>query len=109
MKMRYFLMFSLAVLAGTVSGQTVEKIRGLKQDEVPVMIQQSLQKNFSNLTEKGNWKLMYHEDLTTRKLTPEFYTYSCKNNGERVEIYYKADGTLDHAKGIAVPAPGSQP
>jgi hypothetical protein len=109
MKMGYFLMLALAVLAGTVSAQTVEKIRRLKQDEVPVIIQQSLQKNFSSLTEKGSWKLMYQEDLTTRKLTPEFYTYSCKRNGERVEIYYKSDGTLDHAKGIAAPAIGSQP
>jgi len=109
MKMGNFLTLALVGLAGTVSAQTIEKIRGLKQDEVPVVIQQSLQKDFSSLNEKGNWKLMYQEDVATRKLTPEFYTYSCKKNGERVEIYYKADGTLDHAKGIAAPAVGSQP
>ena len=102
-------MLSLTVLAGTVSAQTVEKVRRLKQDEVPVMIQQSLQKNFSSLTEKGSWRLTYQEDLATRKLTPEFYTYSCKKNGERVEIYYKSDGALDHAKGIEAPAVSSQP
>jgi len=109
MKIGFFFMLAFAVLAGTVSAQTVQKIRGLKQDEVPAMIQQSLQKDFSSLTEKGSWKLRYREDLTTRKLTPEFYTYSCKKNGDSVEIYYKADGTLDHAKGIAAPAVGSQP
>ncbi len=109
MKIGFFLMLTLAALGGTASAQTVQMTKGLKQDEVPVMIQQSLQKNFSSLTEKGSWKLMYHENVNTRKLTPEFYTYSCKKNGERVEIYYKADGTLDHAKGIAAPAVSSQP
>ena len=109
MKLGFFFMLALTALAGAVSAQTVEEIRGLKQDEVPVMIQQSLQKDFSSLTEKGKWKLIYQEDLATRKLTPEFYTYSCKKNGERVEIYYKTDGTLDHTKGIAAPTVGSQP
>ena len=109
MKLGFFLMLAFAVLAGSVSAQTVEKVRRLKQDEVPVMIQQSLQKDFSSLTEKGNWRLTYHEDLATRKLTPEFYTYSCKKDGERVEIYYKSDGALDHTKGIAAQPVSSQP
>ena len=102
-------MLVFAVLAGSVSAQKVEKVRRLKQEEVPAVIQQSLQKDFSSLTGKGNWKLMYFEDFATQKLTPEFYTYTCKNSGERVEIFYKADGTLEHAKGIAVPAASSQP
>src|SRR5882672_7118118 len=109
MKTGYFLALAFVVLAGSASAQQVRRTKLLKQEEIPISIQQSFQKDFSSLTEKGNWKLSYYQDASSKILTPEFYTYSCKNNGERVEIFYKADGTLDHTKGIATPAHGSHP
>ncbi len=109
MKPGFFLTFAFAVFAGSASAQKIESTRVLKQEEVPIAIQQSLQKDFNNLTEKGKWRLMYNENVDTHKLTPEFYTYSCKNNGEKIEIFYKPDGALDHVKGLAAPAHGAQP
>jgi hypothetical protein len=109
MKTGHFFTLAFAVLAGSVSAQRMEQTKSLKQEEVPAVIQQSFQKDFSSLTEKGNWKLRYSEDAATKQLTPEIYTYSCKNNGERVEIFYKPNGTLDHTKGIAAPTHGTQP
>ncbi len=109
MKTGLFLTLALAVVAGSASAQQIRETKSLQQDEVPVLIQQSLKKDFSNLTEKGNWKLSYYKDVSTKVVTPELYTYSCKNNGERVEIFYKTNGTLDHTKGIAAPGQSSQP
>ena len=108
MKTGFFLTLALVVLfVGSASAQQVRETKSLNNDEVPVVIQQSFQKDFSSLTEKGNWKLSYYKDVSTKVLTPEFYTYSTKNNGERVEIFYKADGKLDHTKGIEAPTQGS--
>lgn len=58
-------------------------------------------------TELGDY--IYFEDTQTNKLTPEFYEYACKKDGEKVEIYYKPDGTLDHTKGISAPTHVTQP
>jgi hypothetical protein len=108
MKTGFFLTLAFAVLAGSASAQQMKKTKSLEKDEVPVLVQQSLQRDFSNLTEKGEWKLTFIQDVSTKTSTPEFYTYTSKNNGEKVEIFYKADGTLDHTKGIAAPTQSSQ-
>ena len=108
MKSTIFVVVAFVLCAGSVSAQRVELTKRLVKDEVPVSIVQSLQKDFASLPEKGNWKLVYFEDLNTKKLTAEFYTFSCKNNGEWVEIFYKPDGTLDHTKGIDATVNGAQ-
>jgi len=109
MKTGFVLASAFALLAGSASAQKFEKTRELIQEEVPVMVVQSLQKDFSNLADKGSWTLMYSEDVRTSQLTPEFYTYTCKNDGEKVELFYKSNGILDHTKGIKVPAQSSKP
>ena len=103
MKTTLFLVVAFALCAGSVSAQQVKLTKRLVQDEVPVLIVQSLQKDFTALPAKGYWQVIYTEDLSTEKLTPKYYTFSCKDNGERVEIFYKPDGTLDHTKGIDAP------
>jgi hypothetical protein len=110
MKTGVILTVALAALAGSATAQKTEKTKELMREEVPVMIVQSVQKDFSNLPEKGTWRLIYIEDIrTTRRLTPEFYEFSCKKDGERVELFYKPDGTLDHSVGITAPTHSSQP
>ena len=108
MKSTLLVVVAFVLCVGSVSAQKVELTKRLVQDEVPVLVLQSLQKDFASLPEKGTWKMVYFEDLNTKKFTPAFYTYSCKNNGERVEIFFKPDGTLDHAKGIDAPASSEQ-
>jgi len=109
MKTRFVLTIAMAVFAYSAFAQKIEMTKKLTRDEVPVTVVQSFQKDFTNLTENGNWKLIYLEDMKTRKLTPEFYEYSYKKDGDKVEIYYKPDGTFDHTKGIDPPTHTSQP
>jgi len=109
MKTGFFLTLAFAVLVGSASAQKSERTRELKLEEVPALVQQALQRDFSNLAEKGKWKLIYNEDLSTKKLTTEFYEYSRKSDGEWVALFYKSDGTLDHTKGVKAPTPSSQP
>jgi len=109
MKAGYFLTLAFVVMAVSVHAQKFEFSKSLKQEEVPVLIQQSLQKDFSSLTQKGRWKLRYSEDAATKRVAPELYEYTCKNNGEKVEIFYNPDGTLYYTKGINAPTHGSQP
>jgi hypothetical protein len=103
MKAGFVLALAFAMVAGVASAQKLQRTKKLTQEEVPVMIVQSLQKDYSNLADKGTWKLYYSEVPGSSKLTPDFYTYSCKKDtGEKVEIFFKPDGTVDHAKGVAV-------
>ena len=111
MKTRFISTLAFVVLAYGASAQKTELSKVLSKDEVPVVVVQTLQKDFTNLTEKGTWKMFYIEDVRTTKLTPEFYEYSCKKDGEKIELYFKPDGTLDHAKGMNAQTPShtSQP
>lgn len=102
-------MLAMVAVAVGASAQKTELTKKLTRDEVPVAVVQSLQRDFANLAENGSWKLIYTEDMKTGKLTPEFYEYSCKKDGEKVEIYYKPDATLDHTKGINAPTHVTEP
>ena len=105
MKTKFVLMLVFSVFAVSVFAQKSQLTKKLQTEEVPVAIIQSLEKDYSALaSEKGTWTLMYTENMTTGKLTADFYTYSCKTNNEKVVLFYKQDGTLDHTKGIAAPA-----
>ncbi|MEJ0056935.1 MAG: hypothetical protein WDN75_15550 [Bacteroidota bacterium] len=110
MKAGFVLTLAFAVLAGAASAQKLQRNKRVTQEEVPVTIVQSLQKDYSNLPTSGTWKLFYSEDTRTSKLTAELYSYSCKKDGgEKVEVFFKPDGTLDHAKGVeAASTNGSQ-
>ncbi len=100
MKPNFFLTIAFSLWMSSVFAQNSENNEeSLKQDEIPVAILKSYQKDFGNPDEKGNWELFYIEDLGTQKLTPEFYRYTIKKNGERVEYFYKPDGKLYRTKG----------
>lgn len=103
-------LFAFTVSAGSVFAQSFEKNKKLNQDEVPVAVMQSFQKEFSSLQDKGTWKLIYTEKTRGEKtvFTPEHYTFSGKNNGEKVTISYAPDGTLENTKGISKESSGSK-
>ncbi len=107
MKTKFIITLGLVLFAYSTFAQHAERtelIRRLTRDEVPVVVVLALQKDFIKIADNGTWKLIYQEDLNTTKLIPEFYEYTFKQNGERVQIFYKPDGTLDHTKGITAPA-----
>lgn len=85
-----------------VAQNTFEKSKKLSKDEVPVAVMQSFQKDFSSLDEKGYWKLYYTEKTENGKtvFTPEYYTFTGKNNGEKVVLTFSTTGTLASSKGV---------
>jgi hypothetical protein len=93
------LVFTVATLA---SAQTVQRTRRVTQEEVPVKIVQSLQKDF-NVVDKGNWRVYYQENTTNATVSAKFYLFTGKSDGKKIEVYYNPDGTVDHAKGVMVP------
>ena len=101
MKAGLILTLVFAIVAGSAFAQTIKRKKSVKQEEVPVTIVIALQKDFGGVAEKGNWTLLFQENTYSGKFTPLFYVFTGKNeSGKRVEISYKADGSLDHAKGI---------
>ena len=102
---RVFLIALFAAGVGVISAfaqNTFEKSKKLSKDEVPVAVMQTFQKDFSNLDDKGSWKLYYTERTENGKtvFTPEYYTFTGKNNGEKVELKFSTSGALASSKGV---------
>jgi lipopolysaccharide export LptBFGC system permease protein LptF len=108
MKTGFVLTVLLVVFAGSVSAQNFQKKRRLMQEEVPILIVKALQKDFSAIADKGKWELIYHEDVRTSQLTPDFYVFTNKEGAETAQVYFRPDGIVDHTKGVAAPAGASE-
>jgi hypothetical protein len=105
MKTVLLLTSMLALVAGSASAQyQSEFTENLQRDEVPVAVLQSLQNGENKNGYEGSWQLIYiqntFENSHDAKLTPEFYRFACKMNGDRVEFFYNPDGILDHSYGV---------
>src|SRR5262245_60196357 len=101
MKAGLILTLVLAVVIGSASAQGIQRTKRVTQAEVPVTIVQSLEKDF-NITDPGNWKVQYRQNVNS-SIAVQYYIFAGENQGKKVEIFYKPDGTVDHAKGIEVP------
>lgn len=79
-----------------------EKSKVLTESEVPVVIMQAFEKDYSNLG-KGTWKVYFSEQKSATQaksiFTPERYEFTGKNNGEKIQLVYKANGELESSKG----------
>jgi hypothetical protein len=102
---KVFLIALFAAGVGVVSAfaqNTFEKSKKLNKDEVPVAVMQAFQKDFSALEDKGYWKLHYTEKTENGKtvFTPEYYTFTGKRDGEKVELTFSPAGALENSKGV---------
>jgi hypothetical protein len=93
------------VSAGVIFAQGgVEKYKKVKQDEVPALVQTSLQNDFDIASEDGTWSLEYSESSAgvgkPAILKPVAYTFRQKKDGNKVEIRFSPTGKLEHTKGI---------
>ena len=68
---------------------------------MPVAVIKSFQKDYSDLQDKGYWKLHYSEKTTGGKtvFTPGYYSFNGKKDGEKVVLTFTTDGTLESTKG----------
>jgi hypothetical protein len=106
-KLFFIALFAAGVGVGSAFAQsTFEKSKKLSNDEVPVAVMQSFQKDFSNLEDKGYWKLYYTEENVNGKpvFTPEHYTFTGKKDGEKVLVTYSPTGNLEESKGVTAGA-----
>ncbi|MEP2669413.1 MAG: hypothetical protein ABJH04_10485 [Cyclobacteriaceae bacterium] len=95
------------VSAGMVFAQTgkgIEKIKRVTQDEVPAVVQFSLQNEFDLAPNSGTWSLRYSKSATgvgtPVLLKPVSYIFQQKKEGNKVEIQYSPSGALLRTKGI---------
>jgi hypothetical protein len=103
MKTRLIFSVLFALLAGSVLAQyKSEMTQELTRDEVPSVVQKSLQKKTKNPGTEGRWTRIYFETTIENShdviLDPEYYSYSCKLNGERMQYLFKPDGSLYQIK-----------
>lgn len=86
----------------------IEKNKKVKQDEVPALVQTSLQNDFDLASEDGTWTLHYSESSAgvgkPAVFKPVSYTFHQKKDGNKVEIRFSPTGHLEHAKGIEKPS-----
>jgi hypothetical protein len=105
MKTRLFFTAWMASLCTLAFAQTkAEMSENVKSDEVPAVVLQAAQNTTGSGTE-GRWELFYLETTTRNsnvaKFAPEFYRYSLDVNGNKMEYFFKPDGTLFKKKGEA--------
>ena len=105
MKKMIFMSAFWLVSMGLVYAQIgIEKTKKVKQDEVPSVVQSSLQHDFDLSSADGNWSLQYLESSngSTKRtiLKPLEYVFHQRKDGDDIEIRFTPDGVLRHAKGI---------
>ena len=90
------------VVSSAAAQYRIEMSERITRDEVPIVVQRSLEKKLDSRNADGTWELFYIETTIENshdaKFDPEFYSYSFKENGERMEYFFKPDGTLYKVK-----------
>ncbi len=93
----------LCVLGVTAQAQTpVKQSIRIKQEQVPMAVMQTYEKDFSALPEDGYW-MVYTETTQEGRRTatkPIWYSYHKRSKSERIEVRFLPNGTLESAKGI---------
>ncbi|MEJ7645080.1 MAG: hypothetical protein WKF87_10835 [Chryseolinea sp.] len=94
-------LFAVCVSGSVAFAQSFDKTKKLTESEVPVVVMKSFQKDYSDLQDKGFWKLHYSEETVGGKtvFTPGYYSFNAKKGGEKVVLTFTTDGTLDSSKG----------
>lgn len=90
------------------SGNGMEKVKKVSQDEVPAVVQFSLNNEFDLAPDAGTWSLRYSKSATgigtPVLLKPIAYIFHQKKDGNKIEIQYSPTGALQHARGIEKPS-----
>jgi len=101
MKKSFLIALFAVLVTGSAFAQSFDKTKKLTESEVPVVVMKSFQKDYSELQDKGYWKLHYSEKTVGGKtvFTPGFYSFNGKKDGEKVVLNFTTDGTLESSKG----------
>ncbi len=93
-------LFAVFIAGSAAFAQSFDKTKKLTQSEVPVAVIKSFQKDYSDLQDKGYWKLHYAEKTVGGKtvFTPGYYSFNGRKDGEKVVLTFTADGTLESSK-----------
>ena len=92
-----------------VFAQNIEKTKKIGKDEVPAVVQNSLEKGFSISPNDGTWTLNYSENGTAGQaptLKVESYTFRQKKDGNKVVIYFSPEGVVEHSRGVSKTSSG---
>jgi hypothetical protein len=100
-KMILIVLFAAVAGVGSAFAQSVnERSKRITKDEVPAAVKQSFLKDYSDIEDKGYWRVYYTEKTENGKtvFTPERYTFNGKKDGEKVELTYNTEGILETPK-----------
>ncbi|MCB0492607.1 MAG: hypothetical protein KDC93_09340 [Cyclobacteriaceae bacterium] len=90
------------------SGNGMEKMKTVNQDEVPAVVQFSLQNEFDLAPDAGTWLLRYSKAATgvgtPVRLKPIAYIFHQKKDGNKIEIQYSPSGAFQRSRGIEKPS-----
>ncbi|MBX2913301.1 MAG: hypothetical protein M9954_12435 [Cyclobacteriaceae bacterium] len=107
MKKLMMMAATLLMPAGMAFAQTgigMEKVKKVKQEEVPAIVQFSLHNEFNLSPESGTWSLQYLKSSNgvgkPALFKPVAYTFHQKKDGNKIEIRFSPEGALERSKGI---------
>ena len=100
--MKKSILLLLFLVGGTTfaSAQSLTKTQKIDADQVPVAILKAFENDFGKAPEGGHWLANFavEQDGIRTVAKPLFYIY--RNNSEKIEVRYTADGKLESSKGI---------
>jgi hypothetical protein len=106
MKKVICMVIMLMVFIGTISAQTIEKTKRVRQEEVPAAVLKTFETSVGPLnTSDGIWTLhytKYNADVPGRLKVKEVLTpiaYVFKNKSNKSEVRFNVDGKLESVKG----------
>jgi hypothetical protein len=99
---KHLFVFTMAIVAFAIMGQSLRKTEKIEQNQVPVAIQDAFTSDFGTIPSDGYWtaNFIVEREGTRSVAKPLSYTYHKRNQSDRIEIRYTADGKLDFVKGL---------
>lgn len=97
------LVCSVVLLSGlSLMAQQIKKTSSVKEEEVPVAVRIAFAEDLGAIPTGGNWKVTFAvlNDGPKTVAKPLWYTFSKKNQDDKIEVRYTPEGKLESFKGI---------
>jgi hypothetical protein len=99
-KMIWFL--ALLITSNVLTAQGLKKTEKINDDQVPLIIREAFEKDFGPIPDGGYWMSTFTvEQQGPRSVAkPLSFTFHKKNESEKIEVKYAANGKLAAFQGL---------
>jgi hypothetical protein len=91
------------IVGSALAQMSNKKVATINENEVPVIVRNSFEKEFGPTGDGGEWSVYYSTSRLDGKMvaTPIWYTFTRTNTGEKAEVRFLPNGKLKSARGVA--------